>query len=85
MSLTDDNRWDGVSIQNALVNCEIVAETRVTDAGPGHLYFLKLGPKLIPLGINEHFCKMLQFALERNARAFDAPRWPQDIVGPSDG
>lgn len=70
----DENRhWDGVSMQRALLECEIVIESRVTDAGPGPLYYLKLGQKIIPLGISEHFADMLRFALRRNAEAFEAP------------
>jgi hypothetical protein len=68
-----DNDWSGMSIQQELLRCEIVSETRVTDVGPGQLYYLKLGPKLIPLGISEHFAKLFQFALQRNARCFDTP------------
>lgn len=60
-------------MQQALLRCEVVSETRVTDVGPGELYYLKLGPKLIPLGISKHFADMFQFALQRNARCFDTP------------
>lgn len=73
-----DNDWSGVSIQQELLRCEIVSESRVTDAGAGELYYLRLGPKLIPLGISKHFADMLQFALRRNAEAFEAPRSPQE-------
>lgn len=66
-----DNEWDGGSIQQELLRCEIVSETRVTDAGPGELYYLKLGPKIIPVSISKHFADMLQFALRRNAEAFE--------------
>ncbi len=68
-----DNDWSGVSIQQELLRCEIVSETRVTDAGAGEIYYLRLGPKLIPLGISKHFADLFQFALQRNARCFDTP------------
>jgi len=73
MMMDENSHWDGMSMQRALLECEIVVETRVTDVGPGPLYFLKLGPKVIPLGINQHFADMLQFALRRNAEAFERP------------
>lgn len=73
-----DFDWSGVSMQQELLHCEVVHETRVTDAGAGELYYLNLGGKLIPLGISEHFAKLFQFALKRNAEAFDAPRLPQE-------
>jgi len=38
-----DNDWSGVSIQQELLRCEIVSETRVTDAGAGELYYLRFG------------------------------------------
>jgi hypothetical protein len=63
--------WDGVSIQQALLNCEIVVESKMTDSGPGPWFSLKLGHKIIPLGIDQHFAKMLKFALVRNASAFE--------------
>lgn len=65
--------WYGSSMQQALLDCEIVSEHRFTDVGPGHWYFLKLGKKLIPLGDDEHFADTLQFALRRNAQAFERP------------
>ena len=65
--------WDGVSMQNALLKCEIVCEDRFTDAGPGPWYFLKLGGKLIPLGYDDHFAASFQFALRRNAEAWERP------------
>lgn len=68
-----DHGWDGLSIQQALLECEIVVESLVTTAGPGPLYFLKLGSKIIPLGIDRHFAELLQFALRRNAEAWEAP------------
>lgn len=72
--MIDDDRWDGVSMQKALLNCEIVEETRVTDCGPGSLFFLKLGSKIIPLGTSKHFADGLKFALVRNAGAFENHR-----------
>jgi hypothetical protein len=74
--MTENRHWDGVSMQRALLECEIVEETRVTDCGPGSMYFLKLGPKIMPIGIDHHFASMLQFALRRNAQAFDASTLP---------
>lgn len=68
-----DSDWSGVSMQQELLRCEIVSEDRVTDAGAGQLYYLKLGPKLIPLGVSKHFADCFQFALQRNARCFDTP------------
>lgn len=61
----------GVGLQEALRECEIVAEERITDGGPGEWYFLKLGHKLIPLGKDVRFADSLRFALRRNAEAFD--------------
>lgn len=61
---------DGLSMNDALMKCEIVHEERLTDAGPGLWYFLKIGDKLVPLGRDEAFAKSLQFALERNAKHF---------------
>ncbi|QUS39585.1 hypothetical protein RPMA_12610 [Tardiphaga alba] len=60
-------------MQRALLDCDIVEETRVTDCGPGPMYFLKLGSKVIPIGIDHHFAEMLKFALKRNAEAFERP------------
>lgn len=65
--------WHGISIQRALLGCEIVTEDRFTEAGPGPWYFLKLNDKLISLGYDKHFADMLQFALRRNAEAFERP------------
>lgn len=65
--------WDGVRMQCSLLGCEIVCEDRFTEAGPGPWYFLKLDNKLIPLGYDQHFADMLQFALRRNAEAFERP------------
>jgi hypothetical protein len=67
----NDNHWNGLSMQEALLGCEIVEEARITDAGPGPFYYLKLGAKVVPLGVSEHFAKCLQFALVRNAKAFE--------------
>jgi hypothetical protein len=67
------SNWDGVRMQCALLGCEIVTEERFTEAGPGPWYFLKLDDKIIPLGHDEHFAEMLQFAIVRNARAFETP------------
>lgn len=83
--MPDDNQWDGVSMQRALIECDIVVESRVTDIGPGSLYFLKLGHKIIPLGVSQHFAETLQFALWRNARAFDAPQSPHGNGGATNG
>jgi hypothetical protein len=63
--------WNGVRMQQALLHCDIVIEDRFTEVGPGPWYFLKLDNKLIPLGRDEHFCRSLEFALRRNARAFE--------------
>jgi hypothetical protein len=71
--VTTDSEWYGSSMQGALLRCEIVAEDRVTDVGPGEFYYLKLGSKLIPLGISKHFADCFQFALRRNAEAFERP------------
>ncbi|WGR74298.1 MULTISPECIES: hypothetical protein [unclassified Bradyrhizobium] len=65
--------WWGSRMQDALLNCEIVSERRLADVGPGDWYFLKLGNKLIPLGEDKRFADMLQFALVRNAQAFERP------------
>lgn len=67
------NEWYGTSMQDALRNCEIVEETRFTEAGPGPWYFLKLAGKIIPLGYDKHFADLFVFALRRNAEAFDRP------------
>lgn len=67
------SNWHGLSIQHALLHCEIVAESRMTDAGPGDWYMLKLGDRVIPLGIDKHFADMLKFALVRNAEQFEKP------------
>lgn len=75
-----DDYWYGSSMQQELLRCEIVSESRVTDAGSGELYYLRLGPKLIPLGISKHFADMFQFALQRNARCFDTPPPALDAV-----
>lgn len=75
-----DNDWNGVSIQQELLRCELVREDRVTDAGAGYVHYLKLGPKLIPLGVNAHFAAMLQFALKRNAEAWEQPRHDQQLA-----
>lgn len=66
-----DYSWYGTSMQEALAGCQIVSETRMTEVGPGEWYFLRLGPKLLPLGIDKHFADMLAFATTRNAAAFD--------------
>lgn len=63
--------WDGVSMQRALLNCEIVSETKVCDIGPGDHYYLKLADKIIPLGTDFHFADMLKFALRRNAEVWE--------------
>lgn len=63
--------WDCLRIQNALRCAEVVSETRMTDAGPGPWYSLKLDDKIIPLGIDQHFADGLVFALRRNAEAFE--------------
>lgn len=65
--------WYGGSIQEALLKCEVVSESRVTDVGPGEWYCLKLGNKIIPLGTDKHFADMFAFALRRNAEAFERP------------
>jgi hypothetical protein len=79
-----DFEWSGTSMQQELLHCKIARETRVTDAGAGELYYLSLGGKLIPLGISEHWAKLFQFALQRNAEAFEAPRSPQVTESPHD-
>ena len=56
--------WDGVSIQEALLSCEVVS-----DHSGG--YHLKFGNKLIPLGNDQHFAKAFQFVLKRNAESFE--------------
>ena len=63
-------------MQDALRNAEIVSETKMTEYGPGEWYGLKLGKKIIPLGTDKRFADLLQFALVRNAGAFDVPRQP---------
>lgn len=70
--------WHGMSMQDALRKCEVVAETKMTDTGPGDWYYLKLGDKLIPLGDDEHFASMLAFATRRNAEAFERPFDPPE-------
>ncbi len=70
MSISD---WYGSKMQAALLRCEILTEDRFTEAGPGPWYFLKLDEKLVPLGYDKHFADMLQFALRRNAEAFEGP------------
>ena len=65
--------WYGSRMQAALLGCEIVSEHRSTDTGPGQWHFLKLDDRLIPLGDDRHFADMLQFALRRNAQAFEGP------------
>ena len=65
------SEWYGLNIQEALLRCEVVEEDRVTEVGPGKLYHLKLGKRLVPLGIDGEFAKLLQFALVRNAQAFE--------------
>ena len=67
--------WDGVRMQRALLTAEIVREHRITDAGPGEWLYLKLDNRLIPLGQDEHFADMLRFALQRNAEAFEGPKY----------
>lgn len=67
------SEWHGISIQRALLGCEIVTESRFTEAGPGPWYFLKLNDTIIPLGYDKYFADMLQFALRRNAEAFERP------------
>lgn len=75
------SEWHGTSMQQALLSCEIVTESRFTDAGPGPWYFLKLNDKIIPLGYDKHFADMLQFALRRNAEAFERPALASDQRG----
>lgn len=65
------SEWYGTYMQEALLNCEIVIEKRFTETGPIPWHFLKLNKKLIPLGNDRHFADMLQFALRRNAEAFE--------------
>ena len=65
--------WDGTTMPRALLNCEIVTEERFADVGPGQWHFLKIGDKLIPLGPDLYFAESFQFALRRNAEAFEAP------------
>lgn len=62
---------DGVSMQTALRDSEMVVERKITDIGPGDWYSLKLGDRIIPLGDNRDYADFLVFALRRNARAFD--------------
>ncbi len=58
-------------MQEALLSAEIVCEHRINDAGAGDWLYLKLGDKVLPLGGNAVFADMLQFALRRNAQAFE--------------
>lgn len=71
--MAEQSKWYGSMMQEALLNAEIVREERVTDAGPGEWLYLKLGDKIIPLGRDYHFADTLQFALVRNAEAFERP------------
>lgn len=68
--------WDGMAMQSALLGAELVYEDRLTDAGGGWWYYLKVGTKLIPLGADKHFADMLVFALRRNAKAFEHETHP---------
>lgn len=81
MTIMNDEDWFGSAMQQELLRCEVVAESRVTDAGAGFWYYLKLGPKLIPLGRSNHFADLFQFALQRNARCFDTPPPAQSPQG----
>lgn len=69
-------------MQAALLGCEIVVESRFTEAGPGPWYFLKLDDKLIPLGYDEHFADGLKFALRRNAQSFESAALAPAKQGP---
>lgn len=62
------NEWNGTNIQEALLECEVVWE----DVGTKQFYYLKLGAKLIPLGLDLHFADCFQFALRRNAQVFES-------------
>jgi len=79
----DDNLWSGSSMQQELLRCEVVAEDKVTSAGAGHWYYLKVGYKLIPLGFNKNFADLFQFSVQRNARAFETP--PPAASAPMEG
>jgi hypothetical protein len=72
--------WHGISMQQALLKCEIVCEHKPADFGGLRWYYLKLADKLVPLGDDKHFADMLQFALRRNAEAFERP-----LVPPTEG
>jgi len=67
------SEWHGSNIQGFLLTCEIVEEQRFTEVGPGPWYFLKLGPKIIPLGHDRQFADLFLHALRRNAAAFERP------------
>ena len=67
------SEWHGLKMLQAMLDCEIVCEDRLTEAGPGPWYFLKLDGKLIPLGYDKHFADSFQFAVRRNAEAFNRP------------
>jgi hypothetical protein len=61
---------DNYSMQSAMRHAEIVEESKFADCGPGSWYYLKLGPKVIPLGHDKFFAEALLFCLVRNADAW---------------
>lgn len=61
----------GLSMQRDLLECQIVSETRMTEAGPGEWFYIRLGEKLIPLGTDEDYANSLAFATKRNAESFE--------------
>lgn len=64
--------WNGVSVQKALINAEIVSEERFTTDGNCRWYYLNLGGKLISLGRDSHFADLLQMSIVRNARSWES-------------
>lgn len=66
-SMECNRNWDGVSMQDALLQAEVVWVTQ-------HEYYLKLGDKIIPVGCDKDFAELLCFAIRRNARAWHEVR-----------
>ena len=62
---------DGMSVQSALLRCELVSESRVTGAGAGEQYYLKLGDMVVPIGTDHDVASRICSAIKRNAEAFE--------------
>lgn len=61
----------GMQMQDDLLKAKVVSEDKVTEAGAGKFYYLTLGDKAIPLGIDAEWAHTFYFSIVRNAEAFE--------------